>query len=131
MLQLEKNIKNKTWWVAVISAILLLAQSHGLDLTKYIGINWQDTLNTIFSLLVLFGVSVDTTAAKNTDAIQHPLEVNSEVKSSNNNSIDSTTSNSVQAQIDTSASTKTVVDNPDNVQAINQQVNSTSAATPQ
>lgn len=135
MLQLEKNIRNKTWWVAVISAILLLAQSHSLDLTKYIGTNWQDTLNTIFSLLVLFGVSVDTTAVKITDTTTQPIEVNTASQNSSDNSIDSTTSNAVQASndtqnIDTSASSKIQVDNPDNVQAIGQEVNAAGATAP-
>lgn len=61
--QLKKNVKNKAWWVSVVSLLILLAQRFGLNLTDYIGSNWQDTLNTIFSILVLLGISVDTTAA--------------------------------------------------------------------
>lgn len=131
MLQLEKNIKNKTWWVAVISAILLLAQSHGLDLTKYIGTNWQDTLNTIFSLLVLFGVSVDTTFIKTTDTSTQPIECNTEVQNSSDKSLDNTTQGIVKATADTSASSKVQVDNPDNVQVIGQEVNTKTATIPQ
>ncbi|AQS09700.1 bacteriophage holin [Clostridium saccharobutylicum] len=59
--QLKLNVKNKAWWVSIVSLLILLAQRFGLNLTDYIGSNWQDTLNTIFSILVLLGISVDTT----------------------------------------------------------------------
>jgi uncharacterized membrane protein len=58
---LKNNIKNKTWWIAVISLLIVILQSRGLDLTKYIGVDWQITLNNIFTLLALIGISVDTT----------------------------------------------------------------------
>lgn len=65
---LKNNVKNKAWWVAVVSLILLIVQSKGLDLTKYIGSDWQVTLNNIFTLLALIGISVDTTASAVTDS---------------------------------------------------------------
>jgi uncharacterized membrane protein len=58
---LKNNVKNKTWWIAVISLVVLILQSKGFDLTKYIGADWQTTLNNIFTLLALIGISVDTT----------------------------------------------------------------------
>jgi uncharacterized membrane protein len=58
---LKNNVRNKTWWVAVISLVLLILQSKGFDLTQYIGADWQTTLNNIFTLLALVGISVDTT----------------------------------------------------------------------
>lgn len=99
---LKKNIKNKTWWIAVVSALILLCQSHGIDLTKYIGANWNDTLNTIFSLAVLFGISVDTTAVKdiasdsnNTTSISNSTEnaVSTNSDSTNTSVTDSLNSN--------------------------------------
>jgi uncharacterized membrane protein len=128
MLQLEKNIKNKTWWVAIISALILLAQSHGLDLTKYIGTNWQDTLNTIFSILVLLGVSVDTTTVKTSSdaSTTNSTENTVSTATDSTNTNTSVSSNST----DISASSKIIVDNPDNVQAIGQEVNATGATSP-
>lgn len=132
MIQLEKNIKNKTWWISIISALVLLAQSYGFDLTKYIGTNWQDTLNIIFSILVLLGVSVNTTAIKNADSSAKTIEVNADVQNSSNKSTpDTTVQNTVQATTDTSASSKIVIDNPDNIQEIGATVNSTSSVKPQ
>lgn len=60
---LKKNIKNKTWWISIISALIVLLQTHGVDLTKYIGTDWQSTINTVFSIVVLLGISVDTTTS--------------------------------------------------------------------
>jgi uncharacterized membrane protein len=58
---LKNNVKNKTWWVAVISLLVIILQSKGFDLTKYIGSDWQVTLSNVFTLLALIGISVDTT----------------------------------------------------------------------
>lgn len=88
---LKKNIRNKSWWVAVISALILLGQSHGIDLTKYIGTNWNDTLNTIFSLAVLFGISVDTTAVSASSVTENAVSTNSD--STNTSVADSSNSN--------------------------------------
>jgi uncharacterized membrane protein len=57
---LKKNVRNKTWWISVISLLILILQSRGLNLTKYIGSDWITTINTIFTLLALFGISVNT-----------------------------------------------------------------------
>lgn len=134
MLQLEKNIKNKTWWVAIISALILLTQSHGLDLTKYIGTNWQDTLNTIFSILVLLGVSVDTTAVKtiSDSAASNSTENTVLTTTDSTDTSANVSSNSINATTDTSASSKIVVDNPDNAtQSAGTTVNATQVAQPQ
>lgn len=64
---LKRNIRNKSWWIAVISLLLLILQSKGFDVTKYIGADWKTTINTIFTLLALFGISVNTATEPNTE----------------------------------------------------------------
>lgn len=53
---LKDILANKTRIIAVISLVLLIAQSHGLDLTKYIGVDWQTTLTNIFALITLIAI---------------------------------------------------------------------------
>lgn len=77
---LKKNVKNKAWWVAVISLILLILQSKGLDITKYIGADWQTTLNNIFTLSTLIGISVDTTSSSPINTIETTQTDNTEVQ---------------------------------------------------
>jgi uncharacterized membrane protein len=65
---LKDILANKTRIIAVISLVLLIAQSHGLDLTQYIGADWQTTLTNIFALITLIAIG-DNGGVKN-EAIQ-------------------------------------------------------------
>ena len=56
----KARLTNKTWWIAVISVVLLIAQYFGFDLTKYIGQDWQTLITLIFALIALLGITVDT-----------------------------------------------------------------------
>lgn len=57
----KARLLNKTWWVSMIGAIVLLLQQVGLvDLANYIPQNYVDIINTIFILLSLAGITVDT-----------------------------------------------------------------------
>jgi phi LC3 family holin len=58
---LKMNIKNKAWWVAIISALIVLFKIWGIDLTDYIGKDWQNTVNAICTIAILLGISIDTT----------------------------------------------------------------------
>ena len=67
----KARLTNKTWWIAVISVVLLIAQYFGLDLTAYIGQDWQTLVTLIFALIALLGITVDTSTAGVSDkAIQ-------------------------------------------------------------
>lgn len=56
---LKVNIKSKTWWITVIGALVLISQSFGFDLTKYIGTDWKNTLDIICALLTALGVHMN------------------------------------------------------------------------
>ena len=60
------RIKNKAFWLAVIPAVALVAQSiaaifgYTIDLTTLVG-KLQAAVNAIFALLVILGIVVDPT----------------------------------------------------------------------
>ena len=56
----KKRLTNKTWWVSIIGALVLLSQQLGLDLSQYIPQNYVDIINTVFLILTLLGITVDT-----------------------------------------------------------------------
>lgn len=69
------RIKNKTFWVAFIPAILLLIQvvasvfGYTLDLGD-LGNKLLDVVNAVFSVLVILGVVTDPTTAGVSDSVQ-------------------------------------------------------------
>ena len=129
-INLKKRLENKTFWVGIISTVILLLSKYNIDLTQYIGSDWQDRLNIIFTLLAMLGVTVDTSTAgindnvTTTDVTDSTIQVATE--STNTSVADSSNSTTTTS----SASSKIVVDNPDNVQVINATVNATSAVAP-
>ena len=60
------RIKNKAFWLAVIPAVALVAQSiaalcgYTIDLTTLVG-KLQAVVNAVFALLVILGIVVDPT----------------------------------------------------------------------
>lgn len=67
----KARLLNKTWWVSIISAIVLLFQQIGLvDLVNYIPKNYADIVNTIFIILTLLGITVDTSTQGISDSIK-------------------------------------------------------------
>lgn len=89
LINLESRIKNKTFWIALLGAIVLLAQQLGFDATTIIPKNYVDIINTIFLILTILGVVVDTSTPGISDnvvqdstvkAINQAAETKEEVK---------------------------------------------------
>ena len=59
-INLKKRLENKTFWVGMVSAIILLAQQCGFDATTIIPKNYVDIINSIFAILAMLGITVDT-----------------------------------------------------------------------
>ncbi len=165
-IDLKARLKNKTFWISIIGAILLLSQQLGLDAGKIIPSNYVDIINTVFSILTIAGIVVDTstpgisdqtdpntaaqvisdknsgeevkiennltpednTATENSQSSLNRSAILSNKENDANSNIE--TSNDVQVNLDNSASSKIVVDNPDNTQQIGTTVNATSASAP-
>ena len=88
----KKRLTNKTWWIAVISVVLLIAQYFGIDFTKYIGEDWQTLVTLIFALIALLGITVDTSTTGVSDkAIQDAQEVINAINTANKIKTESTT----------------------------------------
>ena len=66
-INLKARLTNKTFWVAIVSAIVLLTQQLGIDIFPS---NWADILNTVLTILIILGVVVDTS----TDGINDKLD---------------------------------------------------------
>ena len=57
----KARLSNKAWWIGIISLIVLLLQQVGLaNIADYIPKNYADIINTVFALLAMLGVTVDT-----------------------------------------------------------------------
>ncbi|OOM71080.1 bacteriophage holin [Clostridium puniceum] len=52
----KSRFTNKTFLVAMASAIVLLTQQLGLDIFPS---NWADILNTILTIFILLGIVID------------------------------------------------------------------------
>lgn len=50
------RLTNKTFWVAIVSTIVLLTQQLGLNIFPS---NWADILNTILTIFIILGIVVD------------------------------------------------------------------------
>lgn len=59
LINLESRMKNKTFWIALLGAIVLLAQQCGIDASKFVPKNYVDIINTIFVILTILGIVVD------------------------------------------------------------------------
>jgi uncharacterized membrane protein len=125
-INLKSRFRNKAFIVAFISAIILLLQQIGLK--QYIPENWMDVLNTVLTILMMLGAVVDTSTPGISD---QSVSENSKNSSSDVSSSLIVQKSETTANLDTSASSKIVVDNPDNNVSIGATVNVTSAATPQ
>ena len=73
MINWKVRIKNKTFWLSLIPALLLLAQALGavfglsLDLSA-VGEKLLTVVNTIFAVLTILGVVTDPTTAGVSDS---------------------------------------------------------------
>lgn len=56
----KARLTHKAFWISFVSLVVLLSQQIGIDLTQYIPKNYVDIINTIFAILTLLGIVVDT-----------------------------------------------------------------------
>ena len=158
-MDLKSRALSLKFWVFIIAQIGLIAGYFHVDITQYIGQDWQTLLGLIFSLLGALGIAVDTSTKGisdqvisnatvkainqtkeeiktegSTTSINNTITQNSQDDSNiNTNNIANTSdkeSETITPTIDNSASSKVTVDNPDNIQALGATVNSISAASP-
>jgi len=56
----KQRLQNKVWWAGIISLMVLLSKQIGYDLLTIIPANYKDIIETIFLILGMIGVTVDT-----------------------------------------------------------------------
>jgi len=56
----KQRLKSKVWWTGIISLLILFSQQIGFDLSTIIPKNYEAIANTIFLILGMLGVTVDT-----------------------------------------------------------------------
>jgi phi LC3 family holin len=61
-IDMKARLTSKTWWIGIISLVILLSQQCGFDLSQYIPKDYADIVNTIFTLLAGIGITVDTSS---------------------------------------------------------------------
>lgn len=91
-INLKSRLTNKAWWVAVISVLVLIGKYFGLDITQYIGEDWQTLVALLFALGALLGITVDTSTPGISDqAIQNANEVIQNINTATKVKTESTT----------------------------------------
>lgn len=61
----KTRFTNKTFLIAIASAIVLLSQQLGLNIFPN---NWQEVLNTILTIFILLGIVIDPSTAGISDS---------------------------------------------------------------
>lgn len=56
----KSRLKNKAFWVAIVSSIALLFQQLGLNIFPE---NWSEILNSILTTLTMLGIIIDPTTS--------------------------------------------------------------------
>lgn len=56
----KQRLKSKVWWTGIISLLIVLGQQTGIDIIKIVPANYEGIINTIFLILGMVGVTVDT-----------------------------------------------------------------------
>lgn len=65
-IDLKARLKNKSFWVAMASAVAILVQQLGLNI---IPANYTDIVNTVLIILTMLGIVVDTSTTGISDQI--------------------------------------------------------------
>ncbi|MFW2487907.1 phage holin [Clostridium chromiireducens] len=76
-IDLKARLNNKAFWVAMASAIALLAQQLGL---KIIPDNYTEIVNTVLTILTMLGIIIDTSTTGISDQIKIDSTNNNENK---------------------------------------------------
>jgi len=73
-IDLKSRLRNKTFWVAMASAIALLVQQLGLNILPT---NYSEIVNTILTILTMLGIFVDTSTTGICDKVSTATNIDS------------------------------------------------------
>lgn len=60
----KSRLQNKTFWVALISAVVVLSRQLGVNIFPD---NWADIMNSLLTILMILGIVIDPTTSGITD----------------------------------------------------------------
>ncbi len=89
-INLKARLENKTFWVSLVSAVVLLIQQCGLDASKFIPSNYVDIINSVFAILTILGIVIDTS----TPGVNDQVTISNETQASVNEDTNTTESDS-------------------------------------
>ncbi len=81
-IDLKARLKNKSFWVAMVSAIAILAQQLGLNI---IPANYTEIVNTVLIILTMLGIVVDTSTTGISDQVTRTIVETDQVADSKEN----------------------------------------------
>lgn len=130
-IDLKSRFKNKAFIVSLVSAIVLLIQQLGFR--NLIPSNYSDIVNTLLTIGTMLGIIVDTsTPGINDNVIAQATvqSVNDSIETKEKVKTESSTTAINNTVTQDSASSKIIVDNPDNEKSIGKEVNAINATSP-
>ena len=132
-MDLKARFHNKAFLMALVSAILLLLKNLGLG--QYIPENIDSIVNGFITIGILLGVITDTSTPGISDQVVSDATVQAinnqeQVKAEASTTAINNTVSENSTQVNNSASSKIVVDNPENVIEDGQKVNAVTATSP-
>ena len=132
-MDLKARFKNKAFLMALVSAVLLLLKNFGLG--QYIPENIDSIVNGFITIGILLGVITDTSTPGISDQVVSDVTVQAinnqeQVKAEASTTAINNTVSENSTQVNNSASSKIVVDNPENVIEDGQKVNPVTATSP-
>ena len=132
-MDLKARFHNKAFLIALVSAILLLLRNFGLG--QYIPENIDSIVNGFITIGILLGVITDTSTPGISDQVVSDVTVQAinnqeQVKAEASTTAINNTVSENSTQVNNSASSKIVVDNPENVIEDGQEVKPITATSP-
>ena len=132
-MDLKARFHNKAFLIALVSAILLLLKNFGLG--QYIPENIDSIVNGFITIGILLGVITDTSTPGISDQVVSDVTVQAisnqeQVKAEASTTAINNTVSENSTQVNNSASSKIVVDNPENVIEDGQEVKPITATSP-
>ncbi|WP_315074052.1 phage holin [uncultured Clostridium sp.] len=96
-INLKARLENKTFWVSLVSAVVLLIQQCGLNASKFIPSNYVDIINSVFAILTILGIVIDTS----TPGVNDQVTISNDTQANTNQDTnDTNTSETDSAAVD-------------------------------
>ncbi len=101
-INLKARLENKTFWVSLVSAVVLLMQQCGLNASKFIPSNYVDIINSVFAILTILGIVIDTSTPGVNDKVTILNDTQSNTNEDTNDTNTSETDSAISDNLDVS-----------------------------